>query len=171
MGGSSMKLPPVNASDSGGWVTPEEYAGLIGRSVRTVRRMCETGELTTERLGRMWRIDPHSTGVLARPNDRRRPPDDRSISPVSARGRDYPADSVDTAITTQELERIAAAAETERLRQRVAALESENTQLQAAVGRLTADLIRQEKETASAYRTVAGIANDRAILLERATDP
>lgn len=157
-----VNLPPAHTSDSAGWVTPEEYAQIIGRSIRTVRRMCENGELHTERVGRMWRIDPQSSGLTARPSDRRRPSDDRNVE-----SRDSWVEFADSTITTQELERIAAAAETERLRERVAVLESENTQLHANVRRLAAELVRQEKETASAYRTVAGIASDRAALLDR----
>lgn len=58
------------------YLTPAEYADLMGVSQKTVQRMCRMGLLPAEKVGpRLWRIDKNAAleqGKLNRPNKKAR---------------------------------------------------------------------------------------------------
>lgn len=47
-------------------ISVEEAALLLNKSVATVRRMCVAGELTAEKVGRVWVIDARDPVVMRR---------------------------------------------------------------------------------------------------------
>ena len=43
------------------YLSPAEYAALMGLNLKTVQRMCRTGELPPYKVGpRLWRIDKNA---------------------------------------------------------------------------------------------------------------
>lgn len=43
------------------YLSPAEYAALMGLNLKTVQRMCRTGELPAHKVGpRLWRIDKNA---------------------------------------------------------------------------------------------------------------
>lgn len=43
------------------YLSPAEYAALMGLNLKTVQRMCRTGELPSHKVGpRLWRIDKNA---------------------------------------------------------------------------------------------------------------
>lgn len=43
------------------YLSPAEYAALMGLNLKTVQRMCRTGELPACKVGpRLWRIDKNA---------------------------------------------------------------------------------------------------------------
>lgn len=47
------------------WYEVAEVAAILGASLRTVRRMCATGELPSIKVGREWRIAASGLDALS----------------------------------------------------------------------------------------------------------
>lgn len=54
------------------YLSPAQYAALMGVNLKTVQKMCRTGRLPAEKVGpRLWRIDKNAAleqGALDRTN-------------------------------------------------------------------------------------------------------
>lgn len=71
------------------YLSPAQYAALMGVNLKTVQKMCRTGRLPAEKVGpRLWRIDKNAAleqGALDRTN--KSPPVQRT--PASLQGDSF----------------------------------------------------------------------------------
>jgi excisionase family DNA binding protein len=144
------------------WLSVTDAASRLGKSERTVRRLCSSGEIPCRKAGGSWLIDPSGTDETVdtdqhtkRPNGHQ---DDRMAANASSVTEDRAVE-----VTTKELEWFAQAAELEQLKTRNRDLEQQALRAMSLLASKDREIGTLADTISTLSDTIAKLIRDRAI--------